>query len=139
MTDEEQLIIDVHRGDCSVALGIQGTKEQINLRHNSLYNFGATSATELNWMGDGFAYTWVNPENLKNYFLKSSMAMLINNKSDGYGKAFKGRKGPGMGALQRAKELAKERMAKVKVERFLPNNAFFNTETYEITITQNDN
>lgn len=137
MTNEEQLIIDAHRGYCSVALGIRGTKEQINLRHNSLYNFGATNATELNWVEDGFAYTWVNPENLKNYFLKSSIAMLINNKADGCGRAFKGCKGPGMGALQRAKELAKERMAKVKVERFLPNNALFNTETYEVTINYN--
>jgi hypothetical protein len=134
MTNEEELIIDNHRGRSSVALGIRGTKEQINLRHNSLYNFGATTVTELNWMHDGFAYTWINPQNLRDYFLKSSMAMLINNKSDGCGKAFKGLKGPGKGALQRAKELAKERMAKIKVEPFLALPSV-NSDTYEVTTT----
>jgi hypothetical protein len=56
----------------SFILAINGTKEEIEQKYNSWYNFCATNSFDLFYLSDNFAYVWSTPEKFKNYLYVSS-------------------------------------------------------------------
>lgn len=117
--------------ESNIAIGILGSKEDIELQLNSFYNFGATNQPELHWMNENpvdknkaFAYIWTDDKKLKKYFRNSSAAMLYENKKveelkEEY-KHFKGKKGSGAGASKVIKEMCEKRYNAMIRENFLP-------------------
>ena len=102
------------------ALGIEGTKAQINTQFDSLFNNGAIGKTaHLEWMGESFAYVWTTQERLKKYFRNASYHEVLNNIDDGVEWASKGLR---FGAMvsRRIRERAKERYNEMINENFLP-------------------
>ena len=102
------------------ALGLDGTKSEINEQYDSLFNHGAIGTTaNLQWMGENFAYVWTTQERLKKYFKNASYHEVLNNINDGVDWASKGL---GFGAMvsRKIRERAKERYSKMISENFLP-------------------
>jgi hypothetical protein len=102
------------------ALGIEGTKAQINTQFDSLFNHGAIEKTaDLQWMGESFAYVWTTQERLKKYFRNASYHEVLNSIDDGVEWASKGLR---FGAMvsRRIRERAKERYDEMTNENFLP-------------------
>ena len=89
------------------AIEIQGdSKQEITERFWSFWNHGATGG-KLHWMCETFAYITTHEKELEQYFLNSSLFLILNKYPDTY----KGQKG---GALPRAKKLAKRRLEELK-------------------------
>jgi len=117
------------------ALGIEGTKAQINTQFDSLFNHGAIERTaDLQWMGESFAYVWTTQERLKKYFRNASYHEVLNDieRSDKYKKKVMTPfgvmdnhsytyKGLQFGAMiaRKIRERAKERYDEMTNENFL--------------------
>jgi hypothetical protein len=76
--------------------------EELQQTYHSLWNHGATSA-DLHEMSDCFSYIVSDEERVKQYFLNSSLHIVLNKFPDAY-KGFEG------GAMPHAKSLAKHRL-----------------------------
>lgn len=114
------------------AIGIEGTKEEIELKYNSLFNFGATNGS-LTYLSDNFAYIWTNTPNFKKYLLTSALASLINGGAST--SSFKGKEG---GVMEVARKLAEINASKYEVERFLGTESFSSEYYNVITETNNE-
>lgn len=131
--------VKLYRDSCesNVAIGILGSKQDIELQFNSFFNFGAVDYAELHWMNDSpkdsnkyFAYIWTNQQKLRKYFKNSSIAMLYGNKVEELKPEFKkckGKKGSGNGAKNIINQMAEKRYNEMIVEKFLPQS-----KTYHI-------
>ena len=111
------------------ALGIEGTKAQINIQFNSLFNHGAIERTaDLQWMGESFAYVWTTQERLKKYFRNASYHEVLNDiEANGpsnrwVNRATRPSNNLRFGAMVsgRIRERAKERYNEMINENFLP-------------------
>lgn len=90
-----------------ILIGIESKDQQkIKEQYYSFWNHGATEG-KLHWLCDTFAYITTHEEELKKYFLNSSLHTVLNSHPNLYKKT----KG---GAMNRAKELAKERLDELK-------------------------
>jgi hypothetical protein len=115
----------LHNGGTNWAVGIEGTSEEMELQHNSFYNYGATDG-ELHEMCDTFSYIWTDEKRLKKYFLESSLAWVLNNFPDAY-KGFEG------GAMTHARAKAKERYDSMIPERFIKETSWASAaDVYEL-------
>ena len=76
--------------------------EDMERQYYSLWNHGATTG-KLHEMCESFSYIVSNEEDVKRYFLNSSLHMVLNKFPDAY-KGFEG------GAMPHAKILAKRRL-----------------------------
>ena len=90
--------------------------EELQATYYSLWNNGATSA-DLHEMSDSFSYVVSDEERVKQYFINSSLHMVLNKFPDAY-KGFEG------GAMPHAKSLAKRRLDELmeNQEAFVPTN-----------------
>jgi|TARA_R110000751_G_scaffold38184_3_gene91904 hypothetical protein len=111
------------------ALGLEGTKSEINEQYNSLFNHGAIGTTaDLQWMGENFAYVWTTQERLKKYFKNASYHEVLNDiETNGtstrwVNRATRPSDNLRFGAMVsgRIRERAKERYSEMINENFLP-------------------
>jgi hypothetical protein len=90
----------------SWVLFLFGTKQEINERHTSLFNWNATSG-ELNWLSDGCALCWTSQERLFKYYFNLAVMEL-------WGDDKKGKKD---GVKPEATVIAEQRMAALEQEK----------------------
>lgn len=55
-----------------ILIEVSGTPHEIELQHNSWYNFCATEADNLIFLSDKFAHTWTTPKKFEKYLYLSS-------------------------------------------------------------------
>ena len=104
----------------NVAVGIEGSEEEINTQFDSFFNHGAIDKTaDLQWMTPTFAFVWTDDARLKKYFRNSSYHIILNGIDDGIEWASKGLK---FGAMvsRKIRELAADRW-----QRLLDNREVF--------------
>ena len=95
----------------NVAVGIEGTQEEINTQFDSFFNHGAIDKTaDLEWMTPTFAFVWTDDERLKKYLRNSSYHMILNQADESWlGKGLKF----GATVARKIKELAQDRWQKL--------------------------
>lgn len=109
----------------AILVGIESeNKQEIEQQYYSFWNHGATGG-KLHWMCDTFAYITTHEKELEQYFLNSSLHLILNKFPDAY-KGFEG------GAMPHAKSLAKRRLEELKENH----EAFHSTNpmTYDYSI-----
>ena len=93
--------------DCGsrIAVFVEGdSKQEVEYRYNSLYNFGASDNDPHKWT-DTFGYVWATESSLEKYFETSSLFELLGDP-----KACAAGKGISGGLLLNAKQLGQEKM-----------------------------
>ena len=95
----------------NVAVGIEGTQEEINTQFDSFFNHGAIDKTaDLQWMTPTFAFVWTDDERLKKYLRNSSYHMILNQADESWlGKGLKF----GATVARKIKERAQDRWQKL--------------------------
>ena len=113
-----KLYIQPNGSVCAIVIESQSATE-IKQQYWSFFNHGAVDKTaSLIQMSPTFSYIWTTPAKLKEYFLRSSFAMCLN--EDAFGRTirerYKGQKG---GILKKAKELANERQDDLITDKWI--------------------
>lgn len=90
----------------NVAVGIEGSKSEIEGQYFSFLNHGAIGPTaKLEWLNSGMAFVWTTDEKLKKYFKNSSYHIVMNE----LGEDFVGSATSGPIVSKRIKSLAESR------------------------------
>jgi hypothetical protein len=107
-------------------IGIESNnREEVERQYYSLWNHGATSGG-LHEMCDTFFYIVSDKERVEQYFINSSLHLILNKFPDAY-KGFEG------GAMTHARAKAKERYDSMIPERFIKETSWASqADVYEL-------
>jgi len=106
---------------------IIGSEQEIELAHNSLFNFGATGTRRLDFITPTHATFWTTEDSMYAYLVSRNMNMILNETPE----RFKKQKG---GAMVESLRLAKEQLANLK---FHEDARSFSAPVYEYEFQQN--
>lgn len=59
--------IESQAANGEVLVALSGSRDEIEERYNSFYNFGLVGRCELDWISDNYARLWTNSEKIKKY------------------------------------------------------------------------
>lgn len=85
---------------------IVGSDTEIELTHNSLFNFGATGTKDLDFVSPHHATFWTTEGQMRKYLVSRNLNMLLNQSA----------KFGSKGAIEDARKLASEQFANLKFD-----------------------